>query len=357
MNQIKIEPRCQVQNSRTQSLHKKTYGCLIVNLGTPKSPGLVDVFHYLNEFLTDGRVIDLPWFQRQLLVRGGIVPLRFRQSAEQYRKLWTEQGSPLLVHGKAVRDKVQERLGDNFKVILAMRYQEPSINLALEQLRIEGVDELIVVPMFPQYASATTGSVHQKVMEVIARWQIIPHVTFISHYFDHPAFIHAFSNRIKSSLAEKHDHLLLSFHGLPEKMIRRDDSSGKCLKGGCCEEITKVNRFCYRAQCFGTARAIANELNLSEKDYSICFQSRLGRDPWLQPYTSDMLRSCIEKGYQNVLVACPSFVCDCLETTCEISHEYGDEFKKLGGKELKLIEGLNSDPLWIDALCQIIQQG
>ncbi len=354
MDQHKEESHRQAHDNSVQKLSNKSCGCLIVNLGTPKSPSPIDVFHYLNEFLTDGRVIDLPWLQRQFLVRVGIVPFRFRQSAEQYRQLWTEQGSPLMVHGKAVREKVQEKLGKNFKVVLAMRYQEPSIDDALEMLRLEGVDELVIVPMFPQYASATTGSVHQKVMENIARWPIIPHVTFVSHYYDHPAFIHAFSNRIKQYPLEQYDHLLLSFHGLPENMILKEDSSGKCLKRGCCDEITKVNRFCYRAQCYGTARAIAKELNIDEKDYSVCFQSRLGRDPWLQPYTSDMLHTCIDKGYQKILVACPSFVCDCLETTCEISHEYGQEFLQLGGKELKLVEGLNSEPDWIDALCQII---
>jgi protoporphyrin/coproporphyrin ferrochelatase len=329
-------------------------GLLIVNLGTPHSYQLKDVFKYLNEFLTDGRVIDFPWIKRQFLARGVIVPFRFRQSAQLYKQLWTEEGSPLLVHGKAVRDKLQEMLGDSFKVVLAMRYQNPSIASGLEELRQAGVKEIIVFPLFPQYASATTGSVHQKIMEHIKHWQVIPKMTFINSYPDHPSLVHAFYEVSRKYSISAYDHLLFSFHGLPERQLHKANPSKTCLQGECCQALNARNQFCYKAQCFATAYALADKLGLKKTDYTISFQSRLGKEPWIQPYTTDVLQACIEKGYKRLLVFCPAFVCDCLETTCEISHEYAAEFKKMGGEELQLVEGLNSHPAWIEAIRSIV---
>jgi protoporphyrin/coproporphyrin ferrochelatase len=327
-------------------------GLLVANLGTPNSPELWDVFRYLNEFLTDPRVVDYPWLKRQLLVRGLIVPLRFRQSAELYKKLWTPEGSPLLVHGKAVAKQLQENLGSDFKVALGMRYQNPSIDSALEEIREEGVKEIIVFPLFPQYASATTGSVHQKVMESVKKWTNIPKMTFIDSYADHPALINAFCERARQYPIDSYDGIILSFHGLPSRQVVQANCKNRCLTEGCCNTLHKNNRLCYRAQCFATARAIAKELNLS--DYKISFQSRLGKEPWIEPYTSDVIHQMAKEGKKRLLVLCPSFVCDCLETTCEISYEYAEEFKALGGEELQLVEGLNSHPSWIEAIREII---
>lgn len=335
-------------------MHPNPTGILLVNLGTPDSHSKADVFRYLNEFLTDGRVIDFPWLRRQLLVRGIIVPFRYRQSAKLYRHLWTEEGSPLLVYGKAVQEKLQTSLGDQFKVSLAMRYQNPSISSGLEELKQARVKELIIFPLFPQYASATTGSVHQKVMEHVKNWEVIPKLTFINSYYDHPAFIEAFCQRGQQYPLSAYDHILFSFHGLPERQLRKADCGKQCLTSDCCKKINAVNQFCYKAQCHATALAIANTLNIPSNRYTICFQSRLGKDPWIQPYTSDVIESCAKQGYKKLLVFCPAFVCDCLETLTEISVEYQAFFKEKGGEELQLVEGLNTHPAWIQALHTIV---
>lgn len=329
-------------------------GVLLINLGTPLSYRSQDVFRYLSEFLTDGRVMDLPWIQRQFLVRGVIVPSRYRQSAKQYRCLWTKEGSPLLFYGRLVQKKLQQVLGNSYQVVLGMRYQSPSISHALEILRQEQIEELTILPLFPQYASATTGSIYQKVMEEMKHWQFFPKLIFINHYFDHPRLIETFCARAKQYPLSAYDHLLFSFHGLPERQIRKGNASSNCLTTNCCQQISMENRFCYRAQCFATAQAIAHRLNLNKERYTICFQSRLGKEPWIQPYTSDVIHTCAKKGYKRLLVFSPSFVCDCLETIYEIASEYNQEFKKLGGEELQLVEGLNDHPLWIETLKQLI---
>lgn len=333
---------------------KNKTGVLLVNLGTPNSPKPADVFRYLNEFLTDERVIDLPWLKRQCLVRGVIVPTRYRQSAQLYQKIWTDKGSPLLIHGEAVQTKLQEALGDDYHVALAMRYQNPSIPSVLSALEKARLDELIILPLFPQYASATTGSVHQKVMESIKEWNVIPKLTFIDSFYDHPEFISALCERAANYELQSYDHILFSFHGLPERQIRKADSRGECLTENCCQRECGSNRNCYKGQCYGTARAMARQLGLRDDSYTICFQSRLGKEPWLEPYTQEVIREYAAKGLQRMLVFCPAFVCDCLETTCEIAYEYAHEFKTLGGKELQLVEGLNDHPAWIAALKQMI---
>lgn len=329
-------------------------GILLVNLGTPSSPRRRDVFTYLNEFLTDFRVIDLSWLKRQLLVRAAIVPFRFFQSAKQYHRIWTDKGSPLLFYSQTLRDRLQDRLGDNFKVALAMRYQTPSIESGLEELQKSNVSQILILPLFPQYASATTGSVHQKVMELISKWLVIPKLTFLNHFFDHPGFINAFCERVKEHDHASFDRILFSFHGLPERHVRDADKNGKCLTQDCCQRMSSDNQFCYRAQCFATAQAIATQLRLKPESYIVCFQSRLGRDPWLQPYAADVLASCATRGDKRLLVLSPSFICDCLETLFEIAYEYKKEFTQAGGEELQLVTGLNDHPIWINALHSIV---
>ena len=330
-------------------------GILLVNLGTPHSPDSLDVFRYLNEFLTDARVIDYPWLIRQFLVRGLIVPLRFRQSAKQYQCLWTEQGSPLLIHSKNVQTDLQRLLGEKYKVVLAMRYQTPSIESGLKELQMAGAQEIIVFPLFPQYASATTGSVHQKVMDCLKSWQVIPKLTFINSYHDHPALIEAFCARAREQDISSYDHILFSFHGLPERHIRKADPTKTCLKSDCCQKTCQNQSFCYKAQCYATARAIAKELAIKQTDYTVCFQSRLGKEPWIQPYTLETIEQCAVQGNKRLLVFSPAFVCDCLETTYEIGSEYAKEFCLRGGEKLQLIQGLNNHPLWIKAIKNIIK--
>ena len=305
-------------------------GVLLINLGTPNSPKVKDVYRYLTEFLTDPRVIDEPWLKRQFLVRGVIIPARVLQSARSYKKIWTAEGSPLMVYGNRVKEKLQHALGETHQVELAMRYQEPSIKQAISHLMTNQIHRLIILPLFPQYASATTGSVHQRVMEEVAPYPILPHLTFVNEFASHPAFIKAFS--ASDFTLSEYDHLLFSFHGLPARPLNAG----------------------YSDQCYETAYSIAKELKIPQDKFSITFQSRLGKEPWLQPYTNETITTLAKEGKKKVLVFCPSFVCDCLETIYEIGMEYQQEFKHLGGERLDLVPGLNDHPLWIDALKQLV---
>ncbi|MCB1111784.1 MAG: ferrochelatase [Chlamydiales bacterium] len=323
---------------------------ILINLGTPDSPDPGDVHRYLIEFLTDGRVIDIPWLSRQALVRSIIVPKRYRESAKSYADIWMEAGSPLMVYGIRVCEMLQTALGNHYQVELAMRYQNPTIASVLEKVR--GCEKIIIVPLFPQYASATTGSVHQKVMELISHWTTIPEIRFISSYPTQPEMIRAFCRQSEKYTINDYDHILFSFHGLPERQIRKADSSGCCLKKGCCERLCEKNQYCYSAQCHATARAIAEELGISK--YSLCFQSRLGNDPWLRPYASEVISKLAESGAKKLLVFCPAFVCDCLETIYEIGVEYRDEFINKGGETLDLVPGLNDHPEWIAGLKELV---
>lgn len=334
-------------NSRT--------GILLVNLGTPDSPKPKDVYKYLIEFLTDGRVIDMPWLSRQLLVRGLIVPARYKQSAKSYQEIWTPEGSPLKVYGLRVESKLQESLGENYLVKLAMRYQEPSIEKGLQVLLKANIERLIVFPLFPHYASATTGSVHQKVAEELKRHLHIPETIFVNQFATDAGLIKAFCEVSRPYQVADYDHILFSFHGLPQKHITKIDRSGSCLNvENCCQTYCERNRTCYSAQSYATAREIALKLGIPQERYTICFQSRLGKDPWLQPFTSETISRLAKEGKKRVLVFCPAFVCDCLETIYEIGIEYAAEFKHAGGEQLDLVPGLNDHPQWIQALQEMI---
>ncbi len=340
-------------------------GVLLVNLGTPDSPKTSDVRKYLNEFLTDGRVIDIPWIPRQLLVRGVISPFRAGGSAKSYKEIWNEKGSPLKYISEELVEKVQESLdnmahrasegGNEYYVELAMRYQSPNIESALMRLRKKNVHRYIILPLFPHYASSSTGSAHQRVMEIVSKWQVIPSINFINSYYNNPDFIKAFAEIGKTYNHENYDHVLFSFHGLPERHMRKANDYGHCLSNAhCCQIISEKNQFCYSAQCHATAQLLAKELNISEDNYSISYQSRLGKDPWMQPYTDKTLEELAHKGIKNVLVFCPAFVADCLETIFEIGVEYQEEFEEAGGEKVQLVESLNTHPLWVKALKNMI---
>lgn len=330
-------------------------GILLINLGTPRSCSPQDVKNYLLEFLLDPRVVDLPTVKRNVLVRGLIVPKRYKESAKTYAEIWTEDGSPLLVYGEALKEALQGVMGEEFLVELAMRYQEPSIEKGLNRLQKAGVDHLVICPLFPQYASATTGSVHQRVMEIVKDWQVIPRMSLISSYPDHPALIDAHREIAWGYNPHSFDHILFSFHGLPENQLKKANPSGRCLEDqSCCDTLRAENKYCYRANCMRTAKALVKALDIPEKKYSICFQSRLGKTPWLQPYTSDKVKQLGEQGHERVLVFSPSFVCDCIETTHEIGIELQEEFQEAGGGELTLVQGLNTHPTWVKGLKEII---
>jgi ferrochelatase len=257
------------------------------------------------------------------------------------------------------RELLQQRLGDEYQVELAMRYQSPSIDSALNKLKDAQVRNIRVIPMFPHYASASTGSVLEKVMKLVRKWQTIPNISFINSFHDNELMIEAFADNGRKHKPETFDHVLFSFHGLPQRQLVKSDHSKKhCLKvENCCSTLTENNKFCYSAQCHETARLIANKIGLTEDKYSVCFQSRLGKDPWVQPYTSEVIEHLAEKGVKRLLVFCPAFVADCLETVHEVSVEYGEEFSALGGEHVQLVESLNDHPLWIDALVELAKGG
>ncbi|NLR92675.1 ferrochelatase [Flammeovirga agarivorans] len=334
-------------------------GVLIVNLGTPDSQKTPDVRKYLREFLMDERVIDIPFYKRWPLVNLIIAPFRAPKSAKEYEKVWTENGSPLLYYGLESKKLLQEALGDEYVVALGMRYQNPSIQSALLELKSKGVNEIVVVPLFPQYASATTGSVTQKVMELVKDWQVVPDVTFIQHYHRHPLFIKTFAELGQKYLREtNYDHVIFSFHGLPERQIIKADIDTCCkLRGesGCVKKAYPKNTFCYRSACFETADLIAQELKLSKDQYSVCFQSRLGKDPWIQPYTEDVIINLAKGGKKSVLAYSPAFVADCLETTVEVGEEYKEVFEENGGEHWQLVESLNDHPQWIECLTDLVK--
>lgn len=335
-------------------------GVLLINLGTPKSPQNGDVFTYLNEFLTDGRVIDLPWLKRQLLVRGIIVPFRYKNSARTYREIWhPEKGSPLMYHSMALLQKVRAKLPDSYVVELGMRYEQPSIEEALLKLKAQKVGEIIVLPLYPQYASSSTGTAVQRVFEVISRWTNIPRVRVVNSFCTDEGFIDAFVDKIRKHDLQEYDHVLFSYHGLPLKHIfDSDDSKKHCKQGGaegCCEVLSADNQFCYRAQCTQTTKAFVRKLNLEPGAYSMSFQSRLGKEEWVKPYTIEMIEELARAGKKKVLVVCPAFTADCLETVFEISVEYQDEFEKFGGEKLQLVESLNDSDQWVDAVVDLVK--
>lgn len=332
-------------------MKKQQTGILLVNLGTPDSPAVSDVRKYLKEFLLDPRVIDIPAIPRNLLVRGIIAPFRAPKSAKTYRAIWTENGSPLMHYSRRMAELLQEAVSEEYVVRLAMRYQSPSIATVLQEMEKMGLDKIRVIPLFPQYASATTGSVHQKVMEVVGQWQTIPTIEFVNSYPDHPGMISTFVAQASHFDVANFDHILFSFHGLPVRQLIKADFNKHCQQAkGCCETLTSANSACYGAQCHQTAHAIAAKLGITRDQYTVCFQSRLGKTPWIQPYASETIEALAHAGKKRVLVFSPAFVADCLETIFEIGVEYQEEFEKAGGEKIQLVASLNDHPNWIEAL-------
>ena len=336
--------------------HHGRTGVLVVNLGTPDSPDRAAVYRYLREFLTDRRVIDYPWVARQALVQGVIAPFRSGSSAKLYQKLWTPAGSPLKLYGERLVAQLQPRLGADFVVRLAMRYQSPSIGDTIGELLAADIDRLVVFSLFPQYASATVGSVHEEVMRVLSAEENIPELVLIRDYYDYPAMVACFADNARAFALGDYDHVLFSFHGLPERQLRRADRHAHCtLAADCCSAIGAHNQYCYSAQSHATARAIAERLQLTPGDYTVCFQSRLGPERWAQPYTSAVIKQRRAAGDKSLLVLCPAFTADCLETVIEISDEYHEEFLELGGEHLDLVPSLNDSPAWVEAVARLIE--
>jgi protoporphyrin/coproporphyrin ferrochelatase len=336
---------------------KPKTGVFLINLGTPDSPSVPDVRKYLREFLMDGRVIDIPAFNRWFLINFVIAPFRAPQSAKGYHELWTKEGSPLKVYGEKLCNLVQKTLGENYHVVLGMRYQNPSIHHALKEFKDKGFEKIIVVPLYPQYASASTGSTIEKVMDEMKSWEVVPTVKIISQFFEHPLFIKAFAQLGSEYLKKaQYDHVLFSYHGLPERQILKASCDNYCRLGDCCNVYHSKNKYCYRAQCFETTRLLAKELGIKEGGYTVCFQSRLGKTPWIKPYTDEVIKQLPSKNIKSVLVLSPSFVADCLETTIEIGVEYKKMFNDLGGSRWDMVESLNLSPVWVECLKDMVLQ-
>ena len=334
-------------------------GVLLVNLGTPDAPQAPEVRRYLREFLSDPRVLDINAVGRWLLLNLIILPTRPKKSAEAYRKVWTDEGSPLLVNSQRLADGVAAALPDH-EVVLAMRYGSPSIADGLARLRAAGCDQLTVLPLYPQYAASSTASTIEKVfVETMQDWKP-PFVTVLPPFYEEPRFIEAFAQVGQPTIDElAPDHVLMSFHGLPERHILKGDPTGgrHCLQSdSCCDAIGPNNRNCYRAQCHATARTLAARLGIAEDMYSVTFQSRLGRTPWIKPYTDEVLVDLAKRGVKRLAVFCPAFVADCLETLEEIGMGAREDFIAAGGEDLRLVPSLNGHPAWIEAVAGYIAE-
>lgn len=331
-------------------------GILLVNLGTPDAPEAPEVRRYLREFLSDPRVLDINPVGRWLLLNLFILRTRPAQSAAAYRKVWGVDGSPLLANSRALRDAIDLRLPE-IPVELAMRYGNPSIETGLTRLHEAGCDHLVVLPLFPQYASSSTGSAVHKIYDEAGRRWNTPFITVVPPFYDDLRFVEAFAQVGQPVLDElRPDHVLMSFHGLPQRHMHKSDDSGHhCLRSDdCCHKISDDNRNCYRAQCFATAHALAGRLGLPPDGWSISFQSRLGRDPWIEPYTDQVLVQRAEAGVRRMAVFCPAFVADCLETLEEIGIRAAEDFRAAGGERLELVPSLNAHPAWVDAVLGLL---
>jgi len=325
-------------------------GVLLVNLGTPRSPSPGDVRRYLREFLGDPLVLDMPALLRFLLLELVILPFRPRRSALAYQKIWGPEGSPLLVHGRALARALAAELGSGYAVELGMRYGEPGIREALAKLAARAPARLIALPLFPQYSTAATGSAVAKITLEHARLGSLPTLETLGAFYDRPEFIAAWTEVARERLASfRPDFVLFSYHGLPERQVAALDATGRhCFAApDCCDAIGSANRNCYRAQCFATTRALAAELKLERERFSTSFQSRLGRTPWIKPYTDLLLPELAARGHRRLAILCPAFVADCLETLEEIGIRAREQWLSLGGEELLLVPSLNAESAWV----------
>lgn len=335
---------------------KKT-GVLLIQLGTPDSPSTSDVRRYLSEFLNDPRVIDIPWLPRKLLVNGIIVPFRAPKSAKIYKELW-EIGngvSPLITHTENLAKKLSGRFEGELDIHVAMRYQNPSMQSVLSKMKKQNYDHIIILPLFPQYASASSGSAIDKAMDIIKKWWVIPQISIISQFWDNAGYIDSVVDRAKAFDLKEYDHVLFSYHGLPERQVDKVYDTDLCADQPCETEINQDNKFCYKATSYATTRLIAEKLGLKEQDYTVCFQSRLDKK-WLTPFSDKVVEEYGKKGAKKLLVFSPAFVADCLETIIEIGEEYQEIFEEFGGEKVQLVPSSNDHDRFVDGLENIIRE-
>jgi ferrochelatase len=332
-------------------------GIVLMNLGSPDSTRVKDVRRYLNEFLMDERVIDMPYLGRLLLVKGIIVPFRAPKSAHAYSTIWTKEGSPLMVLSRQLQEALQKQVTE--PVTLAMRYGAPAPWTAYDELleKVPDLEEVVLVPLYPHYAMSSyeTAVEYAKSAHVKGKYKF--KLTVIPPYYDNQLYLDALADSMKPYLQQPYDHFLFSYHGVPERHIHKGDITGNhCLKvNNCCEVSSEAHKYCYRHQCLVTTKKVAGMLNIPEQKYSFSFQSRLGRDPWLQPYTAQRLEELPKEGVKKLLVACPAFVSDCLETLEEIAEQGKESFMQAGGESFTMIPCLNVHPMWVKAIASWIK--
>ena len=329
---------------------------LILNLGSPDSPSVADVRRYLKEFLLDERVIDSPPLIRNLVVRGCILPKRPKNTAEAYSKIWTDRGSPLIVLSNRMREKVRERV--DMPVELAMRYGNPSIPDAINRIAERGVTHLFIMPMYPHYAMSSYETVVVKVEESIREKSPHLHRTLLQPFYRDSDYIEALSESVAPYISEDPDKILFSYHGLPERHLKKTDPSHQhCqITPNCCSVGHPAHATCYRHQCLKTTEEVCKKLNIPTDRHTVSFQSRLGRDPWLKPYTDFVLTDFPRQGIKKIAVICPAFVTDCLETLEEIDLAGRKEFLAAGGESFTMIPCLNDQPVWINWLVKRIRR-
>ena len=333
------------------------HALLLVNLGSPASTEVADVRRYLNQFLMDPYVIDVPWPLRRLIV-AMILIRRPKASAEAYRSIWWEEGSPLVVLSRRLQAKVAEQWTEG-PVELAMRYGEPSIERTLQGLAQRGMRRVTLVPLYPQFADSTVTTVVEEARRVMRRHRLPFALDILPPFYDQPEYLAALAESARPYLEQGYDHLLLSYHGLPERHLHKSDPSGShCLKGAdCCQRASgAILDSCYRAQCLRTSTGLAAELGLEDGRWSVAFQSRLGRAKWIEPYTDATIEALAHQGVKKLLVMCPAFVADCIETLEEIGDEGRAEFRAAGGDDLLLVPCLNDHPQWVSALVSLCRR-
>ena len=327
---------------------------LLVNLGTPDNPTYLSVFKYLRQFLMDGRVININPFLRFILVNFIICPTRSFSSTKVYKEVWDKNtGSPLLHNTTKLAEKLVNKVED-YDVYFAMRYQNPSIESVINKILETNPDEITVLPLFPHYAAATTGSVYQEISRVISKKWVVPNIRFINQFYDNEKFINAWVDKASKFDLNTYDKVIFSYHGIPNSHVDNVYPDSLCSDHNCESEVTNENKFCYKATTYETTKILANRLNLSPDKYQVTFQSRL-TNKWLTPFTDEVLESLPTNGNKNVLVFSPAFTADCLETIIEIGDEYKELFLEAGGEKLDYVESLNYSDLWADAIIDIIK--
>lgn len=331
---------------------------LLINLGSPESPDTKHLKPYLQEFLMDERVIDVPLWWRTILVKGIIVPFRSPKSAAKYKSIWTKEGSPLVTHTKRQAELLQQRM--EAPVYYSMRYGKPSASEVLQQIHNESplINEIVVLPLYPHYAMSSYETAVEQVKQLHREAGYKSILNIIPPFYDHPSYIHALSESVRPYLANDFDHILFSYHGIPERHVKKTDCTEMhCLQAhDCCNMASAAHDFCYRHQIITTTNKVAEELGLAKQQFSFSFQSRLGRDAWLKPYTVEQLKNFPATGIKKLLIVCPAFVSDCLETLEEIAMEGKKDFLGHGGESFIMIPALNENDLWIDCMEELIDE-